>query len=57
MGILPVLTDAYRHKHSYLFLRGEDLAVAQREVEQERGHTKKRSRRTVGDSKNKKQRR
>jgi len=56
MGILPALTDAYRDKHNYLFLRGEDLAVVQREVEEERGHTKKRSRCTVRNSKNKKQR-
>ena len=56
MGVLPELTDAYRNKYSYLFLREEELAVVEREAEQEHEDAKKRSRRTAGDSKNKKRR-
>lgn len=57
MRVLSDLTDKYRSEHNYLFLSEEDLAIAERELEQERKHTKKRSHDTVGDSKNKKQRR
>jgi hypothetical protein len=56
MKVLPELTDDYRNKHSYLFLSGEGLAAAEREVEQER-KPKKCSHGTVSDSKYKKQRR
>lgn len=55
MKVHSDLTAAYRKKHSHLFLQGEDFAAAEREVEQEHEHTKKRSRHSVGNSKSKKQ--
>lgn len=56
MKVPPELTDRYRSEHNDLCLSGEDLAVVEGEVEQEREHTKKRSRHNTCNSKNKKQR-
>jgi len=56
MKVIPELTDRYHNEHNHLCLSGEDLATAEREVEQERERTKKRSRPTTCNSKNKKQR-
>jgi len=55
--VLPEFMDIYRNKYSYLFPQEADLAVTEKEAEQEREHVKKRSRRTVGGLKSKKQRR
>ena len=56
MGILPAFTETYRAKHGDLFLQGEDLAAVEREAKQEQERAGKRSRRTAGDLKSKKQR-